>query len=71
MTPKQTALVEVTKMVLVGLVVGALANAAFTYFTVTQIGIGFCVGMLGFLCKMVYDMEVAKAEHRASLDQLK
>ena len=71
MTPKQTALLNVTYMVVSGLIAGFLVNAAFTYFTVAQIGIGFCVGMLIYLCKMVYDFELEKAETLEKLNNPK
>jgi len=71
MTPKQTALLNMGKLLGIALIVGFCANVVFTYFTIAEIGIGFCVGMIAYLCKMVYDIELAKAEHRASLDQLK
>ena len=62
MTPKQTAILSVARLIGTALLVGPLVNAAFTYFTIAQIGIGFCAGMLVYLIKMVYDIELAKAE---------
>ena len=70
MTPKQTALLNMGKLLGIALVAGFAVNVAFTYFTVAQIGVGFCVGMIVYLCKMVYDLEVAKAEHLESLNKL-
>ena len=71
MTPKQTALLNMGKLLAIALIVGFLVNVAFTYFTVAQIGIGFCTGMLIYMCKILYDLEVAKAEHLESLNKLK
>jgi hypothetical protein len=71
MTPKQTALLNVSKLLAFALVVGFSVNVAITYFTIAQIGIGFCVGMLVYLCKMLYDLELAKAEHLESLNKMK
>ena len=70
MTPKQTALLNMSKLLGIALVSGFLVNVAFTYFTVAQIGVGFCVGMIVYLCKMVYDIELAKAEHLETLNKL-
>jgi hypothetical protein len=70
MTPKQTALLNVGKLLAIALVVGFSVNVAITYFTIAQIGIGFCVGMLVYLCKMLYDLELAKAEHLEALNTL-
>ncbi len=71
MTPKQTALLNVGKLLTIALLMGFSVNVAFTYFTVAEIGIGFCVGMIVYLCKMVYDVELAKAEHLEALNRLK
>ena len=70
MTPKQTALLNMSKLLGIALVVGFAVNVAITYFTIAQIGIGFCVGMLVYLCKMLYDLELAKAEHLEALNTL-
>jgi hypothetical protein len=70
MTPKQTALLNVGKLLAIAFVVGFAVNVAITYFTIAQIGIGFCVGMLVYLCKMLYDLELAKAEHLEALNTL-
>jgi hypothetical protein len=70
MTPKQTALLNVTKLVVLALVSGVAVNVALTYFTVTEIGIGFCVGMIAYLSKMLYELELSKAEHLEALNTL-
>jgi len=71
MTPKQTALLNVSKLLAIALVSGFAVNVALTYFTVAEIGIGFCVGMIAYLSKMIYELEVAKAEHLESLNKMK
>jgi hypothetical protein len=71
MTPKQTALLNMSKLLGIALVFGFFTNVAFTYFTIAEIGVGFCAGMIVYLCKMVYDIELAKAEHLESLNRLK
>ena len=70
MTPKQTALIQTLKLFAVALSIGMLTSLAFAYFTVSQIGIGFCIVMMAFLGKMVYDIELSKAEHLATLNEL-
>lgn len=67
MTPKQTALLNVARLIGIALLSGFAVNVAFTYFTVEQIGIGFSVGLLAYMIKIVYDIELLKAE---SLDKL-
>jgi|LauGreDrversion4_2_1035121.scaffolds.fasta_scaffold1619167_2 hypothetical protein len=71
MTPKQTALLQVSKLLALAVVSGILVNAAFTYFTLTQIGIGFCIGMLAYMIKMYYDMALFEAERLEELNNLK
>jgi hypothetical protein len=70
MTPKQTALLNMSKLLAIALVAGFCVNIVFIYFTVTQVGIGFCVGMIVYLCKMVYDIELSRAEHLEALNTL-
>ena len=70
MTPKQTALLNMSKLLGIDLVAGVGASMLIANFTVEQIGIGFCVGMIVYLCKMVYDVELAKAEHLDALNKL-
>lgn len=71
MSPKQIALIQVAKLIALAIVAGVMVNAAFTYFTLAQIGIGWGVALLAFMIKMIYDLEVAKAEHIQGLEKLK
>jgi hypothetical protein len=70
MSPKQIALIKTLKLFAGALLIGVMVNAAFTYFTLAQIGIGWGVALLVFLGKMVYDLELSKAEHTQSLEKL-
>ena len=69
MTPKQTALLNMSKLLGIALVAGLGVSMLITNFTV-ELGVGFCVGMIVYLCKMVYDVELAKAEHLEALNKL-
>jgi len=69
MTPKQTALLNMSKLLTIALVAGLGVSMLIANFTV-EFGIGFCVGMIVYLCKMVYDVELAKAEHLEALNKL-
>jgi hypothetical protein len=71
MTPKQTAVLNVSRLLFLALVSGFAVNLAFTYFTVSQIGIGFLVGMLVYMIKMYYDLELAQAERLEELNKTK
>ena len=70
MTPKQTALLNMSKLLGIALTAGFGASVVIANFTIEQIGIGFCAGMIVYLCKMVYDIELAKAEHLEALNTL-
>lgn len=67
MTPKQTALMQTAKLFAIAIFTGIIVNVLFTFFTVAQIGTAFCLLALLFLGKMIYDIELSKAE---SLEQL-
>ena len=71
MTPKQTAMVRVAALVGTALLVGFLVNAAFTYFTVAEIGIGFTAGLLVYMIKIVYEIELDRAERLEKLNNPK
>ncbi len=70
MSPKRTALIETVKLFAVALLAGVLTSLAFAYFTVSQIGTAFALVILAFLGKMVYDLELSKAEHLQVLEKL-
>ena len=70
MTPKQTALVQTAKLFAIAILAGVLINVAFAYFTIVQIGIALAVAVMAALGKMVYDIELSKAEHLKSLNEL-
>lgn len=69
MTPKQTALTRVAGLLGIALLSGILVNAVFTYFTVTQVGIGFSLGILAYLIYMVYDIELDRAKRLEELNK--
>jgi formate/nitrite transporter FocA (FNT family) len=70
MTPKQTALTQTLKLFALAILAGVLINVAFAFFTIVQIGIALAVAVLAALGKMVYDIELSKAEHLKSLNEL-
>jgi len=67
---KQTALVQTAKLFAIAILAGVLINVAFAFFTIVQIGIAFAVAVLAALGKMVYDIELSKAEHLETLKEL-
>jgi hypothetical protein len=67
---KQTALVQTLKLFAIAIAAVVLINVAFAFFTIVQIGIAFAVAVLAALGKMVYDIELSKAEHLETLKEL-
>jgi protein-L-isoaspartate O-methyltransferase len=67
---KQIALIQTAKLFAIALSIVVLTNLAFAYLTVFQIGIGFCIVVLAFLVKTVYDIELYKAKDREALKEL-
>jgi hypothetical protein len=70
MSPKQTALLHVAKLIALAIVSGFVVNIAFTYFTVAEIGIGFCVGLLAYMIKMYYDLALMQAQSQEELNKI-
>jgi len=71
MTPKQTALIQTAKLFALAILAGLLTGAAFHYFTIVQIGTAFTLAVMAALIKMVYDIELSRAEHREALNKMK
>ena len=71
MTPKQTALIQTLKLFAFAFLASVLISVAFTYFTVAQVGIAFALAVFAALVKMIYDVELSKAEHLAALNKMK
>lgn len=74
MTAKQTAIRNTVLIFLTSAAVYVTATlilTAATYFTMSQIAAALLVLIISGMYKLVYDMELAKAQHRESLEQLK
>jgi len=71
MTPKQTALFNMAKLVGVAVLAGSVTSALLMFVPLPLLGIGACVIMMLYLVHMVYELELSKAEHIQSLKQLK
>lgn len=70
MTPKQTALVNMAKLVGVALIGGAVTSVLLMTVPLAILGIAGSFVLLGFLAKMIYDLELSKAEHLEALNKL-
>ena len=71
MTAKQTAMLNVAKLIGVAVLAGALTSTLLIFVPVPFIGIGVCVVVMLYLVHMIYELELSKAEYRQSLTQLK
>jgi hypothetical protein len=70
MTPKQTALINVAKMVGLALLAGAVTSLLLMHVPLPYLGIGACVIVLLYLVHMIYELELSKAEHLEALNTL-
>jgi hypothetical protein len=71
MTPKMTALRNTLAILAAGIATSIGVALAFTYLSAAQLGIGFAaIGML-IIAHLVYEIELAKAEYRKSMKDLK
>jgi Flp pilus assembly protein TadB len=71
MTPKQTALINVTKMLGVAVLAGTVVSLLLIHVPLPLLGIGVCVIMMLYLVHMIYELELSKAEHLESLNKMK
>jgi fatty acid desaturase len=71
MTPKQTALINVAKMLGVAVLAGAVTSLLLIHVPLPLLGIGACVVVMLVLVHMIYELELSKAEYRETLTQLK
>jgi fatty acid desaturase len=70
MTPKQTALINVAKMLGVAVLAGAVTSLLLIFVPLPYLGIGACVIVLLYLVHMIYELELTKAEHLEALNTL-
>jgi fatty acid desaturase len=71
MTAKQTALINVAKMLGMAVLAGAVTSLLLIFVPLPYIGIGVCVVVMLFLVHMIYELELSKAEYRETLTRLK
>lgn len=71
MTPRQTALKNVVLFFVTAIGSGIALALAIDFFGLALVGTAFSFAMLIYLVKVVYDMEVDKAERLAKLNNPK
>jgi fatty acid desaturase len=67
---KQTALLNVAKLVGLAALAGFVPVVLLMTVPLLYIGIGGCVIVLLYLVHMIYELELAKAEHHEALKEL-
>jgi fatty acid desaturase len=67
MTAKQTALINVAKMLGVAVLAGSVTSLLLIFVPLPYIGIGVCVVVMLFLVHMIYELELSKAEYREKI----
>ena len=70
MTSKQIAIRNVAKLVGLALIMGFGTGILINTVPVAVLGIGASVLILGYLIKMIYDIELSKAQHLEALNKL-
>ena len=70
MTPKQTAMLNVVKMLGMAVLAGTVVSLLLIHVPLPFLGIGVCVIMMLFLIHWIYELELSKAEHLKSLNEL-
>lgn len=70
MTPKMTALRNTLGVFAAGIAGGLVMAFIVTTFTLAQIGVGFSALMLLAIGKLMYELELSKAECREALKDL-
>jgi uncharacterized membrane protein YfcA len=69
MTSKQIALLNVAKMVVFAMITGALAGYLLITFSLAHISMALSAAILLYVIKMMYDLELDKAERLKQLNE--
>ena len=70
MTPKQTAIRNMAKVVGVALIAGTITSVLLAFVPLPLLGIGAAVVMMLYLVHMIYELELSKAQHLEALNKL-
>lgn len=70
MTVKQIALLNMAKMVGLALFSALVTSLLLMTLPLPVLGIGLCLVGIGILAKMIYDMELSKAESLEALNKI-
>jgi uncharacterized membrane protein YgaE (UPF0421/DUF939 family) len=70
MTAKQTAMLNVARLLGMAMLAGALTSTLLIFVPLPLLGIGASVIVLLYLIHMIYELELSKAEHLETLNKL-
>ena len=68
MTSKQIALLNVTKIIALAIITGALVGYLLITFSLAHVSMALSAAMLLYVIKMMYDLELDKAERLKQLN---
>jgi Flp pilus assembly protein TadB len=71
MNIKQMAILNVAKIVGFGVAVGVIFNLGIHYLGIATVGVLFAAGVLAYMIKFMYDIELSKLESKNALTKLK
>jgi hypothetical protein len=71
MTPKQTAMLNVAKMLGVAVLAGTVVSLLLIHVPLPYLGIGACVLLMLVMIHWLYELELSKAEHLDALNKMK
>jgi Flp pilus assembly protein TadB len=71
MNIKQMAIVNVAKLVGFAVAVGVIVNLGIHYMGLATVGVILAVGVLAYMIKFMYDIELSKLESKNALTKLK
>ena len=71
MNIKQMAIVNVAKLVGFAVAVGVIVNVGLHYLGIATVGVILAAGVLVYMIKFMYDIELSKLESKNALTKLK
>jgi Flp pilus assembly protein TadB len=71
MNIKQMAIVNVAKLVGFAVAVGVIVNVGLHYLGIATVGVILATGVLVYMIKFMYDIELSKLESKNALTKLK
>jgi hypothetical protein len=71
MNIRQMAMMNVAKLIGSAVAMGVVVNLGIHYFGIAIVGTVVALGVLAYMCKFAYDIELSKLEHLNTLKKIK